>query len=1089
MNPSSIPGPYDTPDVSTATYLQVDTPGNTYLKTRATNFQLSGSTFTWSVFVKAHEDTPDGQNFRLQASFRSWPANLAGSQNFYGIMDYIWVDKKLVPQHMRHDTVTSFLEDVGDGWYRVGLVVNHDTLKSGGNRLDLEIYPTGYAAGDALTNPRYAGAVYVWGAQFELGNQMTPYQPVYGFRNINSDDDLILDADQINTLLTSAIDGRDNMIRVSGPAGVSSYTPPTFMPPYPDPLDVRLDKKNTSSTAESMIGTSFEAGQNLNMIPYASSIYVDHKNTNVSTVGKAESYNLLTNWELSALVFKGVGGDPVKHYTDDTSTAWTEVDDWSTPSYCSAYAYEGTGPFGTGSALLCGFQTSAESIAKNINTSYHILMAHNAHHLPINTNPFTGQEGFAVSGASQTFSCFIKRAPANPLSSISLSIYDAGGPSKTSRRVWFVFDPDDSYILKPKRETGITTVQGGGVDVLRTHMELCTYVSSVGDGWYRAEITWTNFKDAPGGTQLTRTVQGDKRSVYIYGEEWYANASLADTAEYLGSGMAGKRVLLWGPQFEDHADPSGGATVGSNPSGASLARPFLSGLGSLKPKEDNTYALWGHRHGEGKHQGKLLSPEPSTTGGYGYYMGCYPPGSSIGGGQWSIVSSFDASFANIHPVDGGGPSANSIVSGTYNGLFNEVSAMDSSGFVGKIFDRYSRVAASANPNLLRKSDMPTPSGTFTAPVRNYNGASQGKYDDVSGLSPGETPWFFAGADNKQFTHCVSNATLLNDGGTPIEGPLGYGSAIIFSAVAAATVDAGQDKFPTLTQHAGHYGASGENNIFSIYVKQPATSPVSSFLMRLNSLGNGVTSGTHTGATSASINHYSTFKWTSEGVVAAKSTEPSVQVDIDNSLANNWSRITLSYMNFGLDSSQEWRTQPGFNRLPMIGFDWTNAGVVADNGGKAMLLWGAQLEVRDIGAPSGASYYRSVDRVRADNGEGALEVSSMSDFSSTGEVQYKITVGSGDVGYSNLYGGIYTMGLWGIDNKASLAEGNTPPYTFSPLNNSRKYKLFAKKSLLDNLCKIQDYPADPNADNPGDGSEMAPGALAYQDLTIIWKLRF
>ena len=101
------------------------------------------------------------------------------------------------------------------------------------------------------------------------------------------------------------------------------------------------------------------------------------------------------------------------------------------------------------------------------------------------------------------------------------------------------------------------------------------------------------------------------------------------------------------------------------------------------------------------------------------------------------------------------------------------------------------------------------------------------------------------------------------------------------------------------------------------------------------------------------------------------------------------------------------------------------------------------------------------------------------------ITYMVTIGSGDLGYSNLYGGIYTMGLWGIDNKATLAEGYTPPYSFNALNNPRKYKLFAKKTLSKNLAHIQ----DDLAASPWTGLGGKAGALNYKDLTIIWRLKF
>lgn len=106
----------------------------------------------------------------------------------------------------------------------------------------------------------------------------------------------------------------------------------------------------------------------------------------------------------------------------------------------------------------------------------------------------------------------------------------------------------------------------------------------------------------------------------------------------------------------------------------------------------------------------------------------------------------------------------------------------------------------------------------------------------------------------------------------------------------------------------------------------------------------------------------------------------------------------------------------------------------------------------------------------------MVVSSCGDFSSTGEVAYITTIGSGDLGYSNLFGGIYNMGLWTMDNVAMLKNGKMAPYKFGVVDNPRTYKLFSKKSFTDNLCKISDVGND-------------QGAFNYQDLTIIWRIRF
>jgi len=101
-------------------------------------------------------------------------------------------------------------------------------------------------------------------------------------------------------------------------------------------------------------------------------------------------------------------------------------------------------------------------------------------------------------------------------------------------------------------------------------------------------------------------------------------------------------------------------------------------------------------------------------------------------------------------------------------------------------------------------------------------------------------------------------------------------------------------------------------------------------------------------------------------------------------------------------------------------------------------------------------------------------------SSTGEIAYQVIIGSGDLGTANLYGGIYNIGLWSMDLCAALKENN-PPFAFSNIVNPKKYRLFSKKSLLDNLCKTS-----VGRDNT---AQLWPGAFNYRDLTIVWRMYF
>ncbi len=77
------------------------------------------------------------------------------------------------------------------------------------------------------------------------------------------------------------------------------------------------------------------------------------------------------------------------------------------------------------------------------------------------------------------------------------------------------------------------------------------------------------------------------------------------------------------------------------------------------------------------------------------------------------------------------------------------------------------------------------------------------------------------------------------------------------------------------------------------------------------------------------------------------------------------------------------------------------------------------------------------------------------FSSTGRVSLAWRLDAGDAGSLLLYGGVYHLGLWCLDIKSMLAEGHNPPFAFNPLNNIRKYRLFAKKTFNTDLLYIND----------------------------------
>jgi len=112
----------------------------------------------------------------------------------------------------------------------------------------------------------------------------------------------------------------------------------------------------------------------------------------------------------------------------------------------------------------------------------------------------------------------------------------------------------------------------------------------------------------------------------------------------------------------------------------------------------------------------------------------------------------------------------------------------------------------------------------------------------------------------------------------------------------------------------------------------------------------------------------------------------------------------------------------------------------------------------------------VNAVPGTDATSGLTTSSNADFSSNGTVEYAVTLSRSDALFAHAYGGIYHLGLWTIDMKESLLNGNTPPFAFSVLNNPRKYRLFCRKGVSKDLTYIEDI-------------------TAYQDLTIKWRLHF
>jgi len=100
------------------------------------------------------------------------------------------------------------------------------------------------------------------------------------------------------------------------------------------------------------------------------------------------------------------------------------------------------------------------------------------------------------------------------------------------------------------------------------------------------------------------------------------------------------------------------------------------------------------------------------------------------------------------------------------------------------------------------------------------------------------------------------------------------------------------------------------------------------------------------------------------------------------------------------------------------------------------------------------------------------------------VDLKWILPSGECGTLNLFGGVYHLGLWCLDIKSMLKEGNMPPYSFNPLNNVRRYKLFCKKTFNRDLTY---YPENDAFKELFENSST--GWDTYGGIVLNWKIRF
>lgn len=101
-----------------------------------------------------------------------------------------------------------------------------------------------------------------------------------------------------------------------------------------------------------------------------------------------------------------------------------------------------------------------------------------------------------------------------------------------------------------------------------------------------------------------------------------------------------------------------------------------------------------------------------------------------------------------------------------------------------------------------------------------------------------------------------------------------------------------------------------------------------------------------------------------------------------------------------------------------------------------------------------------------------------------EVDLKWVLPSGECGTLNLFGGVYHIGLWCLDIKTMLKEGNSPPYSFNPLNNKRRYRLFCKKTFNRDLISYTENDSFKQL-----FEDASSGWSTVNGIVLNWKIRF
>mgnify|MGYP003134394649 CR=1 FL=1 len=98
------------------------------------------------------------------------------------------------------------------------------------------------------------------------------------------------------------------------------------------------------------------------------------------------------------------------------------------------------------------------------------------------------------------------------------------------------------------------------------------------------------------------------------------------------------------------------------------------------------------------------------------------------------------------------------------------------------------------------------------------------------------------------------------------------------------------------------------------------------------------------------------------------------------------------------------------------------------------------------------------QIATESTDGAVLVSSLTTPVSSAKVGVSVTVSAGDACTVAAFGGIKHVGVYCLDLDDMLSSGLLPPYSWDALNNTRKYKLVAKITTLDDPLFHRDFTA-------------------------------